>query len=654
MCGIAGFFDAASSRDGLEARSVAFAMGQALAHRGPDGDGTWVDPECGVALAHRRLAIIDLSAAGQQPLWSADHSMVIVYNGEVYNAADLRAELVQAGAGPFRGHSDTEVIVEACRLWGVEAAVRRLIGMFAFALWDRAARRLWLVRDRLGIKPLYWGRFGRLMLFGSELKALRAHGGWTPRIDRSAMATFMRYGYVPGPQSIYTGVFKLPPGHILSIGEGPDDAPRLTPFWTLEQTVAQARSERLDGISDAEAADRLEALLGDAVRRRMVSDVPLGAFLSGGIDSSTVVALMQAASDRKVRTFTIGFGERGYDEARHATAVAAHLGTDHTELTVSAAEARDVIPGLPQVYDEPFADSSQIPTLLLSAMTRQHVSVALSGDGGDELFGGYGRYDMTSRLWDRLSPVPMPVRRLGACALRAISPAGWQRLVNLMPARRQPFAAGERLHKLAGALTQPDRDAVYRYLISQWQESFNLCRGQAEAPTLFDNPAAAGAPVDVVERLQYLDTLTYLPDDILTKVDRASMAVGLEVRVPILDHRVVAFAWQLPARFKLHDGTGKALLRQVLYRHVPRALVERPKQGFVVPMADWLRGPLRDWAEDLLDAGRMDAEGLLDTDVVAATWKAHLSGAENMQHRLWPVLMFQAWRRAQGGMVQGP
>ncbi|WP_404385128.1 asparagine synthase (glutamine-hydrolyzing) [Caenispirillum salinarum] len=647
MCGIAGFLDRSTRHGELELRGRAAAMGRTLLHRGPDGGDEWTDAEAGIALAHRRLAIVDLSPAGHQPMVSADGRLVVSYNGEVYNAPELREELEAAGVGPFRGHSDTEVIVEGCRLWGVEATARRLIGMFAFAVWDKATRCLWLVRDRLGIKPLYWAHFGGLTIFGSELKALRAQADWTPEIDRAALAAYMRYGYVPSPGSIYKGVNKLPPGHILCVRPDAEKQPELSAFWTLRDTVAEAERNRLDTISDSEATDRLEGLLGDAVRRRMVADVPLGAFLSGGIDSSVVTALMQAASERPVRTFTIGFAENDYNEAQHAKAVAEHLGTEHTELYISPDEARDVIPRLAHVYDEPFADSSQIPTILLSAMTRQHVTVALSGDGGDELFAGYTRYALTSRMWDSLSRVPAPVRALGAGGIRAVPPATWQRLFDLLPDRLRPFAAGDRLHKLAGLLPLRDRDAVYRYLISQWHDPAALCLGQAEALTTVDDPGGAGAPEDVVERLQYLDTLTYLPDDILTKVDRASMAASLEARVPILDHRVAAFAWQLPGHLKMRDGKGKWLLREVLYRHVPRELIERPKMGFGVPIAEWLRGPLRDWADDLLNPRQLAEDGLLDPALIRAIWDEHQSCRRNWQYRLWAVLMFQSWKRAQ-------
>lgn len=646
MCGIAGLLTEPDRLPAAELAARARSMGDSLLHRGPDGGDVWVDAEAGIALAHRRLAIVDLSPAGHQPMASSDGRFVLCYNGEIYNAAELRADLEAAGVGPFRGHSDTEVIVEGCRLWGVEATVGRLIGMFAFAAWDRAERRLFLVRDRMGIKPLYWGRFGDLLVFGSELKALRAAGGWSPEIDRESVAAYLRFAYVPTPRTVYKGVHKLPAGHILSLAPG--EAPRVAPFWSLREVAAQGRADRLDELSDAEAVERLDSLLSDAVRRRMVADVPLGAFLSGGVDSSTVAALMQRASDRPVRTFTIGFESGGYDEARHAKAVAAHLGTDHTELYVSPERARSVIPDLARFYDEPFADASQIPTMLLSAITREHVTVALSGDGGDELFAGYTRYAVASRLWNRLSRLPRPVRGAAAAAVHAVSPEAWQRLFDRLPRRVRPFAAGDRLHKLAGLLDLPDANAVYRSLVSQWQDPAALLKGAGEPAGPLDDPAASGAPGDAVERMQFLDMLTYLPDDILTKVDRASMSVSLEARVPLIDHRVVEFSWRLPGRFKLRDGTGKWLLRQVLYRHVPKDLIERPKQGFAVPIADWLRGPLREWAEDLLDPASLAADGLLDPAPVRAAWTEHLSGRRNNQYRLWTVLMLQAWRREAG------
>lgn len=644
MCGIAGFFDPAvpTAPDGLNA--LAAAMGDPLRHRGPDAGAVWTDADAGIALAHRRLAIIDLSPAGHQPMISADGRWVIAYNGEVYNAPELRDALTQDGAKvAWRGHSDTEVIVEAVAHWGVVPAVERLIGMFAFALWDRTERRLFLVRDRLGIKPLYWGRFGALLLFGSELKALRAHPAWTPEIDRDALAAYLRYNYVPAPHTIYRGVHKLTPGTVLTVAAGAE--PHCTPYWRMDEVVRRGQKERWHALSDAEAIERLEALLSDAIGRRMVADVPLGAFLSGGVDSSTVTALMQAQSNRPVRTFSIGFREAGYDEAHHAAAVARHLGTDHTELYVEPDHALDVIPRLPGWYDEPFADVSQIPTFLVSEMTRQHVTVALSGDGGDELFAGYSRYVLAETLWRRLGRLPPGARQGAAALIRALPPAAWQRLFAAVPRRWRPFAAGDRLHKLADILVLPSQEALYRRLVSHWPDPATVVRGATEPQgPLWDAARRASVP-DATEWMQYIDTLTYLPDDILTKVDRASMAVSLEARVPLLDHRLVELAWHLPMRFKVRDGVGKWLLRQVLYRHVPQNLMERPKMGFGVPIESWLRGPLRAWAEDLLDPVRMRQEGFLDPDPVHAKWREHLSGRRNWHYSLWGILMFQAWLR---------
>ena len=637
MCGLAGFFDASGRRDDAALTATVAAMTDSLRHRGPDDGGVWVEAAAGIALGHRRLSIVDLSPAGHQPMVSADGRFVIAYNGEIYNTEELRAELPGI---PWRGHSDTEVLLEGCAAWGVAATARRLIGMFAFALWDRRERMLWLARDRLGIKPLYYGRFGDVFLFGSELKALRAHGEWPVEVERDALAAFLRHNYVPAPRSIYRGVAKLPPGTVLRVQPGGE--PRLEAFWSLGE-VAHAGIADRSTMSDAEAADRLDALLRDAIGRRMVADVPLGAFLSGGVDSSAVVALMQAQSDRPVKTFTIGFHERGYDEARHAKAVAAHLGTEHTELYVEPSHALDIIPKLAEWYDEPFADSSQIPTFLVSEMTRRHVTVALSGDGGDELFAGYNRYFWGEALWRRLGRLPGGARRAGAGLLTALPPSAWDRLFAAVPVRLRPPQAGDKLHKLADVLRLPDQAALYRRLVSHWEEPASLVPGASEAGIPWDLMADPKMP-DFVERMQRLDTVTYLPDDILTKVDRASMAVALEARVPLLDHRVVEFAWRLPMTQKIRGGDGKWLLRQVLHRYVPRELIERPKMGFGVPIDVWLRGPLRDWAEALLDERRLRAEGFLDPAPIRRRWAEHLSGARNWQYPLWDVLMFQAWR----------
>ncbi|UEM04412.1 asparagine synthase (glutamine-hydrolyzing) [Skermanella rosea] len=640
MCGICGFVEPSGRR---APASLVRAMADALAHRGPDGDGVWTDEEAGVAFGHRRLAIVDLSPLGRQPMESADGRLVLTFNGEIYNYRDLRAEL-EAGGIRLRGQSDTEVLVEACAAWGVGPTVRRLIGIFAFALWDKAARRLTLVRDQLGVKPLYWGRTGsgagagEGVMFASELKALRVHPGWSPELDRGALASYLRFSYVPAPHTIYRGVAKLPAGSMLTWEPGTE--PRTERYWDMRAIARVPPRER----DPASAIDALEALLGDAVGRQMVADVPLGAFLSGGIDSSTVAALMQARSGRPVRTFSIGFDAAGYDEAVHAKAVAGHLGTDHAELYVGRDHARDVIPRLPDLFDEPFADSSQIPTYLVSEMTRRHVTVALSGDGGDELFAGYHRYLWADAARRRLDRLPRSLRGVAAAALSGPSESAWDRGFGLLPRAFRPDRAGDRLHKLAALLAASGPDEVYRGLLSHWDPA-EIVRGADEPRGILWDGSVAGEIPDFLRRMQFLDTVTYLPDDILAKVDRASMAVGLEARVPLLDHRVVEFAAGLPASLKVRDGQGKWLLRQVLYRHVPRELVERPKMGFSVPLGDWLRGPLRDWAEDLLDGRRLDEDVVLDPGPVRRRWAEHLSGTHDHGDRLWGVLMFQAWRR---------
>jgi asparagine synthase (glutamine-hydrolysing) len=520
--------------------------------------------------------------------------------------------------------------------------MRRLIGMFAIALWDRRERVLYLIRDRLGIKPLYWAEHEGRVIFGSELKALRAADGWTPELDRDALVSYLRLGYVPAPQTIYRGVRKLQPGIILTVPAA--GVPELAPFWSLADVARAGQAERLS-LSEDEAAERLDALLRDAIGRRMVADVPLGAFLSGGIDSSTVVALMQAQSTRPVRSFSIGFRERGYDEAQHAAAVARHLGTDHTELYVSPEHAQGVIPDLATLYDEPFADSSQIPTFLVAQMTRRHVTVALSGDGGDELFAGYTRYFRSQTLWRALEHVPQAARGLAASGVRALSPSMWNALGAVVPRSVRPAQFGDKMHKLAGVLAgEPEASAFYRQVISLWVDPASVVIGGVEPEGAYQDTRIKGLVPDFVERMQYLDTITYLPDDILTKVDRASMAVSLEARVPLLDHRVVAFAWSLPTAMKGADGGGKRLLRRVLDRYVPRELVERPKMGFAVPINDWLRGSLRDWAEPLLDARRLESDGIFRPEPIRQRWQEHLSGAHDWQYPIWAVLMFQAWK----------
>jgi len=641
MCGIAGMVDwrAATPADAL--RSIAEAMIETVRHRGPDAGEVWVEAEGGVALGQRRLAIIDLSPGGAQPMHSADRRFVITFNGEIYNYRDIRGEL-QAAGHSMRSDSDTEVLLEACALWGVEAAIERAIGMFAFALWDRKTRSLILARDRLGIKPLYYAATPERVLFASQLKAFRPTPHWKPTIDADAVVGYLRHAYIAQPRTIYREAEKLAPGHILTLREGSTPSPKC--FWDL-RGIAIAGQRRNDPAPDAqEATDRLDGLLRDSVKLRMIADVPLGAFLSGGIDSSTVVALMQAQSTRPVKTFSIGFHEGGYDEAHCAKQVAAHLGTDHTEFYVEPRHALEVIPHLADWFDEPFADPSQIPTYLVSELTRKHVTVALSGDGGDELFAGYNRYVWAERLARAVNLVPRPLRGASATALRALAPQTWNRLFAFVPASWRPALPGDKLHKITTLLDNPQPDAIYRRLVSQWERPDEIAAiGQEPRGPLWDPTIAQDFP-DLVPRMQFLDMITYLPDDILTKVDRATMAVGLEGRVPLLDHRVVAYSWSLPLEFKLRGGRSKWLLRQVLDRYVPRPLIDRPKMGFGVPIDAWLRGPLREWAESLLTPARLASDGFVRVEPVRRAWQEHLDGSRNWQYPLWTVLMLQAWR----------
>ena len=640
MCGIAGFLAASAVAD-LE--SPARRMADTLVHRGPDDGGVWVDGASGVALAHRRLAILDLSPAGRQPMISDCGRYVIVFNGEIYNHLDLRKEL---GKRAWRGHSDTETLLAGFEAWGVGETLKRAVGMFALVLWDRRDRSLMLARDRFGEKPLYYGWQGDSFLFGSELKSLVAHPAWHGEVDRDALALFIRYGYVPLPRSIWRGVAKLLPGSILIL---PADTPAgvlpaPTFYWRARDLANAGVCNDLDAQA---AADELELRLRRAIARQMVADVPLGAFLSGGVDSSTVVALMQAQSERPVKTFTIGFAEGDYNEADYAKAVAAHLGTEHTELYVSPADAMAVIARLPGMYDEPFGDVSQIPTHLVAAMARQHVTVSLSGDGADELFGGYNRYFLGRAIWRGMRWLPLGLRRLTGQGITAVSPARWDSLGRLLPRRfRQPMI-GDRAHKLASIVTAARAEDVYRWLISHEREPERIVvdgRESRQACELWaDHEMRILQRTDFSERMMFNDLMGYLTDDILCKVDRAAMATSLETRAPFLDHQVAEFAWRLPLHMKIRDGQGKWLLRQVLYRYVPRTLIERPKQGFGVPIDAWLRGPLREWAESLLDESRLRREGFFHPEQIRRKWEEHLSGRRNWQYWLWNVLMFQAW-----------
>lgn len=644
MCGLAGYLQLHGElRDPSE--TVA-RMAAEIVHRGPDDSGIWVDEAAGVALSHRRLSILDLSPAGHQPMASPSGRYVIVFNGEIYNHLELRQTLLDYG---WRGHSDTETLLAAFESWGVEATLKKSVGMFAIALWDREARVLTLARDRLGEKPLFYGWQNGVLLFGSELKALRVHPAFEGEIDRDALTLFLRHNYVPAPYSIYRGINKLPPGTYwqFSVNGGSSTA-SLPPvaYWSARRAAEVGQADLYRG-SDSEAREALEGVLGQSIAGQMLADVPLGAFLSGGVDSSTVVALMQSQSSRPVKTFTIGFHEEGYNEAEHAHAVARHMGTEHTELYVRSEEALAVIPQLPGLYDEPFADSSQIPTFLVSRLAREHVTVSLSGDGGDELFGGYNRYLWAQDIWRRVGWMPQSIRAAVAGVLTTLPPAAWnvafKRFGRMLPARLRYANPGDKLHKLADILAVRSPEEIYWGLVSHWKQPAQIVKGGTEPATVLTDSSQWADVPDLSHRMMYLDTVTYLPDDILVKVDRAAMGVSLETRVPLLDHRVMEFAWSLPPSMKMRGGQSKWLLRQLLYHHVPKELIERPKMGFGIPLDVWLRGPLRSWAEDLLDPARLGREGYFQPEQIGNKWREHMAGQRNWSYYLWDVLMFQAW-----------
>lgn len=658
MCGFAGYFGGSQAQDSSYDRELLRRMADAVIHRGPDDAGYWTEDDGLIGLAHRRLSIVDLSSAGHQPMHSGSGRYVIVFNGEIYNHQTLRKELESlptGGSGSCanrnvyhsRGHSDTDVMLGAFERWGIEGALLRFNGMFAFALWDRRDRVLHLARDRFGEKPLYYGWMGDTFLFGSQLKALKTHPAWRGEINRDVLALYMQHNCVPAPYSIYRGIHKLLPGHFLTVSLAGErgTTPPSHAYWSARQ-VAEHGSRNLFAGSEGEAADLLDQLLRDAVRLRMEADVPLGAFLSGGIDSSTVVALMQAQATTPTRTFSVGVLDEKYDEAGHARAVARHLGTDHTEIYVTPKEAQDVIPHLPDIYDEPFADSSQIPTYLVSKLTRRYVTVALSGDGGDELFGGYNRHVVGGRVWKPMRWIPRSTKRATARALTSVPPDKWDQLFSglrrVLPDRYGSTTAGDKVHKLADLLTSGSPEELYLMSVTHWEPQ-SVVLGAAELPTAVTDARQWARVSGTAERMMFLDLVTYLPDDILAKVDRASMAVSLEARVPLLDHRVAEFAWSLPESFKIRNGTGKWLLRKVLSRYVPRSLTERPKMGFGVPIDAWLRGPLREWSETLLNESRLQAEGFFNPAPIRKKWNEHLLGRRNWAYHLWDVLMFEAW-----------
>ena len=661
MCGITGIFEHKGSHS---LKDIVKAMSASLVHRGPDDSGVWLDAESGIALGHRRLSILDLSSEGHQPMMSADDRYVMVFNGEIYNHSELRTQLEKESGNitslAWRGHSDTETLLACFSHWGIEKTLERSVGMFAIALWDKQNRKLYLVRDRFGEKPLYYGWVGGAFVFGSELKALRKCKGFSNSVDRNVLALYMRYCYVPAPYSIYQNIYKLEPGCLLSISIGatknpPSSAPKVSKsnkefslerWWSLDALVSESAQHQI--MDEGEAIDMLETRLAEAIRLQSIADVPLGAFLSGGVDSSTIVALMQKHSSRPVKTFTIGFEEEGFNEAVYAKAVAKHLGTEHIELYISPSDGLSIIPNLPQLYDEPFADSSQIPTHIVCRQARSEMKVALSGDAGDELFGGYNRYFWAKRIWSKVSWLPRPLRLKLADSLRMISPANWDILAGLastcIPGRKRMALLGDKVHKLASRLRNVrDLDDLYLSLVSEWSDPASVVRDAQEPLTLLNDRSTKPGRSDHEHRMMYWDSMTYLPDDILCKVDRAAMGVGLETRVPFLDHRVAELAWKLPLNMKIRNGQGKWVLRQVLDKYVPKTLIDRPKAGFGVPVGQWIRGPLSEWAEALLDEDRLKKEGYFNPGPIRQKWAEHKTGTFNWTPSLWSVLMFQAW-----------
>jgi len=650
MCGFTGYIDTQNSSNSEKMHSILSAMGDTIAYRGPDDKGTWADPKTGVALAHRRLSIIDLSSAGHQPMISASKRYVIIYNGEIYNFSILRKKLEQEGH-TFRGHSDTEVVLAGFEAWGIEKALKQFVGMFAFALWDCHNRQLVLARDRMGEKPLYYGWMNNTFLFGSELKALRAHPAWCGTIDRDALALQMRHGFIPSPLSIYKNIFKLPPATYLSLPWekiAQKETPDVLPFWSLHQAAESGIENPFQG-SEEDAITQLEQLIQDSIQHQMVADVPLGAFLSGGIDSSLIVALMQSQSTKPIKTFTIGFAESVYNEAGYAKEVAKHLGTDHTELYVTPEDVMAVIPKLPILYDEPFSDPSQIPTFLVSKLTREQVTVSLSGDGGDELYFGYDWYFRVKNIWNTAGKIPLSLRKTIGSGLTSLSAEKWDHLIsnfskilpNSLTNLRNP---GDKLHKLADLLRLDSPEAMYCQLLWHWPFPNSLVLDTTDSPSLLTNSQQWPNLPDFMHRMMFFDMISYLPDQILTKVDRAAMAVSLETRIPLLDHRIVEFSWKIPFSMKFKNNQGKWLLRQILHKYVPRELIERPKMGFGAPIDFWLRGPLREWAEELLDEKRLKNEGFFDSSLIREKWKEHINGTRNWRFYLWDVLMFQAWK----------
>ena len=652
MCGIAGLFGVRQTDTEHSLR----AMGNAIRSRGPDDDGIFFEANDGIGLVHRRLSIVELSPAGHQPMLSECRRYIIVFNGEIYNHLALREQLERSGSAPiWRGRSDTETLLAAIAAWGLQKTLVAAVGMFALALWDGLRKELSLARDRLGEKPIYYGWLGKGLCFASELKALKAVPGFQGDVDRSALSLFMRHNYVPAPYSIYAGIYKLSPGTSLTVSRQDlkmHTLPEAYPYWSASSVAKAGMANEFSFDSDNSATDALELRLREAIRGQMVADVPLGAFLSGGIDSSVIVALMQAEAKATgvapVKTFTVGFQESEFDEAHYAKAIAKFLGTEHNELYVSSADALAIIPELPVIYDEPFADSSQLPTCLISSMAREHVTVVLSGDGGDELFGGYDRYALTNQIWCRLNKVPYSLRAPFANIIQLLSVTAWDNLYKLgrpfLPDSIRSNFPGDKIHKGAMLLKALNSADFYQTMNSHWEPSTVVLGDEAGAASLSERWLELPR---LTEQMMLFDTCNYLPDDILVKVDRAAMNVGLETRVPLLDHRLFEFVWHLSSKMKKRDRQTKWLLREVLYRHIPRSLIERPKMGFAVPIDAWLRGPLRDWAESLLDETRLHQDGYFNPASVRLKWEEHLSGQRNWRFLLWDVLMFNAWLNKQ-------
>ncbi len=643
MCGIAGFWGGAQFGD---AKKICQNMMRKLDHRGPDYLGIWVQDNLNIALGHKRLSIQDLSSAGNQPMISYCERYRITFNGEIYNHLNIRKTIEAFGCKPsWRGHSDTETLLAAITVWGLEGALKKCVGMFAFVIWDQKEQKLILARDRMGEKPLYYGWHNEVFLFGSELKALKAHPAFINEIDRDSLSLLLRYNNIPSPHSIYKNIFKLPPANILILNPRNKDF-SMKPYWDFKCIAESGVISPFNG-TDQDAIIGLENVLSQSIKEQMLADVPLGSFLSGGIDSSLIVALMQAQSSQAVKTFTIGFNEEGYNEAKYAKEIAKYLGTEHTELYVTPNEAQNVILSLPEMFDEPFADSSQIPTYLVSKLAKQNVTVSLSGDGGDELFAGYNRHYWSKPIWNKIKHLPLGVRKIAALSILSISPDSWDKLVQkfhmFIPERYQVMRMGEKLHKLAEVLPVDSPESMYRNLISQWKNPENIVLGSREPIISLTDKSQWANLSNFEDIMMYLDTVSYLPDDILTKVDRAAMSVSLETRVPMLDYRVVEFAWKLPLHLKIRENHGKWLLRQLLFKYVPKELIERPKMGFGVPIDFWLRGSLRDWAESLLDSSRLSREGYFNEKIVRRIWNDHISGKRNYQHQLWSILMFQSW-----------